>query len=169
MKLKYMLFLLSPTLLLASDSSGETDIVERSINFVIFASIMYYFLADYIKNAYKGRIAGIADKLDSIQVKVKESIAAKEAAQAKIEEAKANALSLVETSKKEAQLLSEKITNDTDIELQNLEKNFKERTEVETRKMARDVVTSVLDNMFDKDSISIDKVELVNIIMKKVA
>lgn len=169
MKLRYMLLLLSPVLLLASGGGGETDIVPRAINFAIFASIMYYLLADHVKNAYKGRIAGIADRLDSIQIKVKESVAAKDAAQAKVEEAKANALSLVETSKKEAQLLSEKVINDTDVELQNLEKSFKEKTDIEKRIMARDVVTSVLDDMFDKDAISIDKEELVKIVMKKVA
>ena len=169
MKLRYMLLLLSPALLLASGGGGETDIIPRAINFAIFASIMYYLLADHVKNAYKGRIAGIADSLDSIQVKVKESIAAKDAAQAKVEEAKANALSLIETSKKEAQLLSEKVLNDTDVELQNLEKSFKEKTDIEKRIMARDVVTGVLDDMFDKDAISIDKEELVKIVMKKVA
>ena len=169
MKLRYMLLLLSPVLLLASGGGGETDIVVRSINFVIFASIMYYLLADLVKDAYKGRIAGIADRLNSIQVKVKESVTAKEAAQAKVEEAKANALVLVETSKKEAQLLSVKVANDTDVELQNLEKGFKEKTQIEKRRMARDVVAKVLDEMFDKDAISIDEEELVKIVMKKVA
>ncbi|HIP54488.1 MAG TPA: F0F1 ATP synthase subunit B [Sulfurimonas autotrophica] len=169
MKLRYMLLLLSPTLLLAGGGGGETDIVPRVINFAIFASIMYYLLADLVKDAYKGRIVGIADRLNSIQVKVKESVAAKEAAQAKVEEAKANALSLVETSKKEAQLLFAKVTNDTDVELQNLEKGFKEKTQIEKRRMARDVVANVLDEMFDKDAISIDKEELVKIVMKKVA
>ncbi|HIP44104.1 MAG TPA: F0F1 ATP synthase subunit B [Sulfurospirillum arcachonense] len=169
MKLRYMLLLLSPALLLASGGGGETDIVVRSINFVIFASIMYYLLADLVKDAYKGRIAGIADRLNSIQVKVKESVTAKEAAQAKVEEAKANALVLVETSKKEAQLLSVKVANDTDVELQNLEKGFKEKTQIEKRRMARDVVAKVLDEMFDKDAISIDEEELVKIVMKKVA
>ena len=169
MKLRYMLLLLSPTLLLAGGGGGETDIVPRVINFAIFASIMYYLLADLVKDAYEGRIVGIADRLNSIQVKVKESVAAKEAAQAKVEEAKVNALSLVETSKKEAQLLSAKVANDTDVELQNLEKVFKEKTQIEKRRMARDVVASVLDEMFDKDAISIDKEELVKIVMKKVA
>ena len=168
MKLRYMLLLLSPTLLLAG-GGGETDIVPRVINFAIFASIMYYLLADLVKDAYEGRIVGIADRLNSIQVKVKESVAAKEAAQAKVEEAKVNALSLVETSKKEAQLLFAKVANDTDVELQNLEKGFKEKTQIEKRRMARDVVASVLDEMFDKDAISIDKEELVKIVMKKVA
>lgn len=170
MKLRYILLLLSPALLFASGGgNGETDIVPRAINFIIFASIMYYLLADHVKNAYKGRIAGIADRLDSIQTKVKESVTAKQNAQAKVEEAKANALSLVETSKKEAQLLSQKVLNDTDTELKNLEKAFKEKTDIERRRMARDVVTDVLDKMFDKDSISIDKEELVKIVMKKVA
>ena len=169
MKFRYILLLLSPALLLASGGSGETDIVPRAINFIIFASIMYYLLADHVKNAYKGRIAGIADRLNSIQVKVKESVSAKEAAQAKVEEAKANALVLVETSKKEAQLLSVKVANDADVELQNLEKGFKEKTQIEKRRMARGVVANVLDEMFDKDSISIDKEELVKIVMKKVA
>ncbi len=169
MKLRYMLLLLTPALLLASGGSGETDIFVRSINFVIFASIMYYLLADHVKDAYKGRIAGIADRLNSIQVKVKESVAAKEAAQAKVEEAKANALSLVETSKKEAQLLSAKVANDTNVELQNLEKGFKEKTQIEKHRMTRNVVVNVLDEMFDNDAISIDKEELVKIVMKKVA
>jgi len=169
MKLRYILLLLSPALLFANSGGGETDIVPRAINFIIFASIIYYLLADHIKNAYKGRISGIADRLDSIQVKVKESVTAKQNAQAKVEEAKANALALIETSKKEAQLLSQKVASDTDIELQNLEKGFKEKTDIERRRMARDVVATVLDEMFDKDSISLDKEELVKIVMKKVA
>ena len=166
MKLRYILFLLSPTLLLAGD---ETDIVPRAINFAIFTSIMYYLLADTIKNAYKGRIAAIADRLDSIQKKVKESIAAKEAAQARVEEAKVSALSLIEASKKEAQLISLKIANDTDAELQNLEKSFKEKIEIEKRQMVRDVIVGTLSEIFDKDAISIDKDELVKIVMKRVA
>jgi F-type H+-transporting ATPase subunit b len=172
MKLRYILILLAPALLLANSGGGEqgsTDIVPRAINFIIFASILYYLLADLIKNAYKGRISGIADRLNSIQVKVKESITAKQNAQAQVEEAKANALVLIETAKKEAQLLSSKVVNDMDAELENLEKGFKEKTVIERRRMTRDVVVGVLDDMFEQDSISIDKEELVQIVMKKVA
>ncbi len=172
MKLRYILILLAPALLLANSGGGEqgsTDIVPRAINFIIFASILYYLLADLIKNAYKGRISGIADRLNSIQVKVKESISAKQNAQAQVEEAKASALVLIETAKKEAQLLSSKVVSDTDAELENLEKGFKEKTIIERRRMTRDVVVGVLDEMFKQDSISIDKEELVQIVMKKVA
>jgi len=170
MKIRYVLLLLTPALLLASGGGeGGTDIIPRAINFIIFAAILYYLLADHAKAAYKGRITGIADRLNSIQVKVKESIAAKEAAQAKVEQAKISAKTLIETSKKEAQLLTEKVAKDAELEISNLEKGFQEKTQIEKRRMARDVVTSVLDEMFENDSVSIDKEELVKIVMKKVA
>ena len=158
-----------PVFVLASGGSGETDILPRAVNFIIFASILYYLLADHAKNFYKGRIAGIADRLDSIQRKVKDSLEAKQNALLKVEEAKSNAKSLIETSKKEAELLVKKVQSDTDLELQNLEKAYLEKIEIERRKMARSVVNSVLDEMFDKDAISLDKEELVKIVMKKVA
>jgi len=171
MKLRYILLLLSPVLLLANggESGESTDIIPRTINFVIFASILYYLLADHVKVAYKGRITGIADRLNSIQVKVKESVDAKEDALAKVEDAKANAKTLIETSKKESQLLVSRVVADTDTELQNLEKAFKDKTYIEKRRMTRNVVSGVLEEMFDKDAISIDKEELVKIVMKKVA
>ena len=170
MKNRYILLLLTPALLLASGGGdGETDIFPRAVNFIIFASILYYLLADHVKAAYKGRIAGLADRLDSIQLKVKKSLSAKEAALSKVETAKANAKSLVETSKKEAQLLVERVKSDSALELRNLEKSFQEKTEIERRRMTREVVISVLDEMFEEDSVSLDKEELVKIVMKKVA
>lgn len=167
--MKYILLLLSPALLFAAGGFEGTDIVPRAINFVIFASILYYLLADLIKGMYKGRIAEIADRLNSIQVKVKESIDAKQAAKEKVEESKASAKTLIETSKKEGQLLAQKVLLDTDSELLNLEKSLKDKIYIETRRMRRDVVASVLDELFEKESISIDDKELVEIVMKKVA
>lgn len=170
MKLRYLLLMITPALLFAGGGAvGDTDIIPRAINFIIFASILYYLLAEPAKNFYNDRKSGIADRLSSIQDKLKESNGAKEAAQRKVDEAKANAKSLIETSKKEAQLLAEKVAKETEFELQNLDKAFSEKTEIERRKMARDVVNSVLDQMFDGEAIALDKEELVNIVMKKVA
>ncbi len=173
MKLGYIWVLLLPVMLFAGSEGrvdiADTDIIERTLNFIIFASILYYLLAKFVKNAYKNRISGIADRLDSIQVKVRESVEAKQSAQTKVEEAKVSAKSLVETSKKEAQLLSQKIASDATTDIQNLEKSFNDKSSVERRRVTRDVVTTVLDKMFDKDSISVDKDELVKIVMKRVA
>jgi len=170
MKIKYILFLLTPALLLAGGGgNGETDIFPRAVNFILFASILYYVVAEPAKAFFKGRIAGIADSLESIQVKVKESASAKEDAQAKVEKAKLEAKTLIETAKKEAILISEKVIKDTNAELKNLEKSFNEKTDVERRKMTREVVNNVLDEMFENDALSLDKNELIQIVMEKVA
>ncbi|MDD3342858.1 MAG: F0F1 ATP synthase subunit B [Sulfurospirillaceae bacterium] len=171
MKLKYVLLMFTPVLLLASEAGGHgaTDIIPRTINFLIFAAILYYLIAEPAKQFYLGRKSNIATKLDSIQVKLRESSNKKESAQQKVEEAKASARVLIETAKKEAILLSEKIAADVSVEIDNLEKAFNDKVSIEKRKMTRSVVSEILDDMFKEGSISLDQNEIVKIVNKKVA
>lgn len=171
MKMNYFLLLLTPLALFASggESGGTTDIIPRTINFLIFAAIMYYYVADSAKQWYIGRKSEIATKLDSIQVKLKESNAKKELAIAKVEEAKANVRVLIETAKKEAVLLSEKVAQEADAEMESLEKAFEDRVSIERRRMQRTIVCEILDEMFKEGSISLDNDEIVKIVNKKVA
>lgn len=171
MKLKYFLFLAAPMVLWANggESSGETDIIPRTINFLIFASILYYYVAASAKAWYLGRKNDIATKLDSIQVKLKESHSKKEQAVQKVEEAKINAKALIETAKKEASLLSEKVSQEADLEIENLEKAFHDRQLIERRQIEREVVTEVLADLFKDGSISLDNEEIVKIVTQKVA
>jgi len=171
MKINYILLLLAPVVLLANggESDGPSDILPRTINFLIFAAIMYYYVADAAKQWYCGRKNDIATKLDSIQVKLKESNSKKEIALQKVEEAKANARALVETAKKEAVLLSEKVAQEADVEIENLAKTFEDRVSIERRKMQRTIVSEILDEMFKEGSISLDNDDLVKVINKKVA
>ena len=171
MKLKYILLLIAPMALIASGGEGHggTDIFPRTLNFLIFAAILYYYVADSAKQWYLGRKNDIAAKLDSIQVKLKESNSKKETALQKVEEAKANAKVLVETAKKEAVLLADKVANDVNTEIENLEKAFEDRVNIERRQMQRAVVSEVLEGMFKEGSISLDNDEIVKIINKKVA
>ena len=171
MKLKYILLLIAPMVLMASGGEGHggTDIFPRTLNFLIFAAILYYYVADSAKQWYLGRKNDIAAKLDSIQVKLKESNSKKETALQKVEEAKANAKVLVETAKKEAVLLADKVANDVNTEIENLEKAFEDRVNIERRQMQRAVVSEVLEGMFKEGSISLDNDEIVKIINKKVA
>jgi F-type H+-transporting ATPase subunit b len=171
MKMNYFLLLLAPIALLANsgESGGSTDILPRTINFLIFAAIMYYYVADAAKQWYVGRKTEIATKLDSIQVKLKESNSKKEIALQKVEEAKANARVLVETAKKEAVLLADKVALEAEAEIEGLEKVFEDRVTIERRKMQRVIVSEVLDEMFKEGSIALDNDEIVKIVNKKVA
>lgn len=160
-----ILLLLFPFVLMADDGY---DIVPRTINFIIFAAILYYLIANPVKNAYKGRIESIAARLDNIEQKLKESKAKKDDAIKRVEEAKANADSLVETARKEAFLISERIKEETMQEIVNLEKSFQDQKEFEKRRMVKSVVGEILNEIFASDSVKMDQSELINIMLKRV-
>ncbi len=159
--------MLLPVAIFASD--GGTDIVPRTINFLIFAAILYRYIAEPIKNFFKGRSENVVKTLKSIQDKVEESKKAKEAAQKELENSKILAKTIVEDAKKEAELIVLKMKEDMKSELKLLEKYHEERKEIEKRKMVKAVVAQTVESLFSKDIQTFDNKELVNIVMKKVA
>ena len=148
---------------------GETDIVQRTVNFLIFAGILYYLLAEPMKNFFGGRSKGIADELEKVQEKLRDSKAAKEAAEQKIEEAKKFAADLMATAKKENKILNEKIMQQCESDLENITKQNAALMDLEQRKMVREVVDAVMDDVLAEESAGFDKETMAQIIMKKVA
>ncbi len=174
MKFKYLLALamLLPLYAVASEHAtgeGGTDIVPRTVNFLIFAAILYYLIADKIKAFFADRTTGIAKQLTEIQEKLNSVKEEKEQAQKEAEEAKVKAKELVEVAKKEAVMLAEKIESDAKSEIEHLKRALQERMEIEEKKMTKEVVAEVIDEMFAKGKIALSNEEFVNIIKKKVA
>lgn len=168
MKLFFRLvLLLSPLALFAGE--GSTDIIPRTINFLIFAAILYRYVAGPLKNFFKGRREEIVDTLKSIQDKVEESKKAKAEALKKLEDSKLLAKSIVEDAKNEAELITQKIKNELENELELLDKYHEERCEIERRKMVKTVVAGTVNSLFAENLQTFDNSELVNIVMKKVA
>ncbi|MEA3372578.1 MAG: F0F1 ATP synthase subunit B [Campylobacterota bacterium] len=151
------------------ESGGGTDIVERTINFLIFAGIIYYLLADPIKNFFVGRSQGIAGELEKVQERLRESKRAKEAAELEIEEAKKFAEELKETSKKENKILNDRILEQCEAELENIQKQSAALMDLDQRQMVRDVVNDIMEDVFEQESAAFDKEAMAQIIMKKVA
>jgi F-type H+-transporting ATPase subunit b len=186
MKIKTALLLLTP---LVAFASGETQVVEhtaqavehiageekgtdifwRTINFLIFFSLLYYLLADKVKTFFKEREKGIADKLSAVQDKLKEAKLEKEQAQEKLKNSEVSAADLIESAKKEAALMVTKIEESAVQDKAQLEKSYHDRVEIETKKMKKDVVDEVLEEMFSADSANISNEDLLNIIKNKVA
>ncbi len=170
MMLRYLICLCVPFALFANSGEGtDYDIVERTINFLIFFSILYYLLASKIKDAYNARIGSIADKLESVQVLLKKTAQKREDAKKKVQNARDDVQALKESSKKELQILIEKLQSDVKSDLENLEKSHQERIDLEKRRMKREVIAEVLEQMFDNDTLKLKNRELVDIILKKVA
>ena len=161
------------TLALASDHAAatevETDIVQRTVNFLIFAGIVYYLIAEPIKAFFTGRTKTIASELEKVQDRLKESKAAKEAANAKIDEAKTLAEEIMGSCKKENVIINEKMATQLDFDLNNLEKQQDDIMGLEKRQMVRSLVEEVLSDALTQDASVLDKDTFADIILKKVA
>lgn len=151
-----------------ASAEGSTDIVQRTVNFLIFAGILVYILAEPLKSYFGGRSAGIAEELEKVQERLRESKRLKESAEQKVEEAERFASELSESSKKENKILSDKILAQCETDMETLEKQNNALMELEKRKMVREVVSEVMSDVMG-GSIALDKDAMTDILKKKVA
>ncbi|MCI5968770.1 F0F1 ATP synthase subunit B [Helicobacter sp.] len=152
-----------------SASVNNYDIIERTINFVIFFGLVYYFAADAIKNSFKTRRDEIANSLARIQEKLQDSKKAKEMAQMQLEEAKKTARDIVETAHRESVIIAQKVEEATKIELENLVRQYNDHIAFEQRKAEKLVVNDILSEFLNQDSVAISKDVLVKSLLKKAA
>ena len=170
--MKRMLLLglaLVPVALFANEGAVETDIVQRTVNFIIFAGILWYILADKIKAFFAERSLSIQAELDKVQDTLKASKEKVKDAQKKLEEAKKIAAEIIEGAKADIDSVKEKVATAVDSDIANLNKNLDEMMKVETSKAKKEVVNEVLEELLSSENIKLTQNELVNIVLKKVA
>ena len=157
--------------LFGSDAAaeGSTDIVQRTVNFLVFAGILYYLLADPIKNYFGGRSAGIASDLEKVQERLRESKRLKETAELKIEDATRFVNELVEITRKECKILSDKVMAQCDQDLEIMQKQTNALMDFEKRQMVRSVVNEVMVDVMSASDASMGNEAMTDILKKKVA
>jgi len=148
---------------------GETDIVPRTINFLIFAGLLWYLLAGVIKNFFAGRTAGIAEEFEKIQSKLKEAKNAKEEARKKVDEAKQIAEEIKETAEKETSMMVAKLKEQEVREAEQLKKLLDENIQVARNQMVREVVRETMGEILGGKEIVSENKELISTLLKKVA
>ena len=166
-----VLILAMSTIALASEvvKDGSTDIVQRTVNFLLFAGLVWYLIAEPVKSYFQARSQGIADELEKVQDKLNESVELKESAVAKVAEAEKFAKELMEVTESEVKILNEKIMNQCDADIEVLIKQNQTLMEFEQRKMVKNVVEDILNDVLVQSSKSFDKKAMANVILKKVA
>jgi len=147
-------------------SLSDTDFIPRVINFVIFVGILWYLLADKVKTFYSDRSKGIADSFAEVEAKLKESKQQREALKEEVKLANKKAEEIVNTAKKEADLLKNRVLETAKAEIEMLNKQFNEQKAYEETKMKKEVVELYLNNLV-KD-IHLSSEEVANIVTKKV-
>ena len=163
------LLAMSTIALASSAEGGSTDIIQRTVNFLLFAGLVWYLVAEPMKAYFNARSQSIADELKKVQDKLNETIALKKEALAKISDAEKYADALAISSKKENRVINDNIMVQCEVELENLARQNISVTEFEHRKMVRTVVENVLNEVLSQSSDSFDKKAMADVILKKVA
>jgi F-type H+-transporting ATPase subunit b len=147
----------------------QTDIIQRTVNFLLFAGLIWYLIAEPAKNFFASRSKAILDELQKVQDKLNESISLKKEALSKISEAERFADELAKSSKKENKMINDNIMLQCESELELLGKQSIVHMEFEQRKMVRSVVEEILSKVLSQSADSFDKEAMANVILKKVA
>ncbi|MDQ7045324.1 MAG: F0F1 ATP synthase subunit B [Sulfurimonas sp.] len=163
------LLTMSTFALASSAEHADTDIIQRTVNFLLFAGLVWYLVAEPMKDYFNARSVGISDELKKVQDKLSETISLKKEALAKISDAEKFAEDLAVSAKKENKLVNDNIMLQCDTELEALVKQNTSLVEFEQRKMVRTVVEDVLSEVLSKSSDGFDKEAMANVILKKVA
>ena len=148
---------------------GGTDIVQRTVNFLLFAGLIWYLIAEPAKNYFVSRSQGIADELQKVQIKLNESIDFRKDALTKISEAEKFAEELAIASKKENKILNDNIMVQCESDLEIIAKQNTSLMEFEQRRMVQNVVEDILNEVLSQSDDGFDKEAMANVILKKVA
>ncbi|MEA2049665.1 MAG: F0F1 ATP synthase subunit B [Campylobacterota bacterium] len=170
-KILFALSVIVPFTLFGSDAHAnvETDILERTVNFLIFISILYYLLADKLKAFFGDRTKSIQSELDAVQETLKASELKISEAKLEVENAKKIAKELIASANADVESIKNKIEVAVEQEIAFLSKSFEEKSDLELRKVKKEVVESILNQLLSNDSIALSQDEVANIILKKVA
>jgi F-type H+-transporting ATPase subunit b len=152
-----------------AQTGRETDFWPRVVNFSIFVSLLVYLVAKPIKEFFNGRSQSISSQLSEIEEKLQAAKNEKKEAQNRLKESEKKAEQIIVDAKKEAEFLSKQIAEANKSELDNLEKQYKERVIFEERKSAREAIDEILSENITNSDINLDDAKVVDIISKKVA
>jgi F-type H+-transporting ATPase subunit b len=153
----------------AAGEESELDILWRTINFVIFAGLVYWLFAGFIKKFFGDRTRSIVTAFEKAQDKTKEARSNRENAAALLEEAKANADSIVKFAKDEAFAIADRSAAKTEDEIKILHKLKDENKIVAENKMIRAVVAATMGEILSADDILSDQDAIVENLRKRVA
>ena len=179
-KILLLSLFIAPAILLASSGESgtstyflqtgrENDFWQRVFNFSIFVSVLYYLLANPIKNFFKNRSADIAAQLNEIEDKLQAAKDEKKEAQVRLDESSKKAEQIMFDVKKEAALLADKIAKANANDLTMMEKSLTKKINAQERKSVRAAINEVLSDNITNEDIMIDESKVVDIISKKVA
>ncbi|MCQ2745967.1 F0F1 ATP synthase subunit B [Helicobacter pylori] len=165
MVLGFLIFL-SPLCATGLDIS-QTDIIERSLNFLLFTGILWYFLAKKLRSFLRSKSLEISKRLEEIQAQLKASKENKKKLLKELEQAKEKAELIISDANKEAYTITQKYELQTKMDVENLIKNSKALMDLEVKKIKRELVESVFKDLRESKKVSFSSQDCVNILKQR--
>ncbi|GAA8771547.1 F0F1 ATP synthase subunit B [Helicobacter pylori] len=165
MVLGFLIFL-SPLCATGLDIS-QTDIIERSLNFLLFVGILWYFLAKKLRSFLRSKSLEISKRLEEIQAQLKVSKENKKKLLKELEQAKEKAELIISDANKEAYTITQKYELQTKMDVENLIKNSKALMDLEVKKIKRELVESVFKDLRESKKVSFNVRDCVNILKQR--
>lgn len=125
-------------------SLAHSDFVERSINFLIFVLIFWYFGAGKIKEIFTSRTKSISESFQRVQEEEQKIKREKEKAKFELEEAKQKAQEIIALAKRESYMIAQKFEDRLDREIKSINLAFEQKIAQEEKTMVEEEVYSVL-------------------------
>jgi len=167
--------LLLPSLVLASGAGHHevtmtnSDFFYRILNFSVFVGILYYLIANPIKDYFTGRTEGIANQLEEIEEKLQASKNERLEAEENLLKAETKAKEMVADAANEAKILSANISEKNALALEVLEKQAKDRDALAAKKATQATISTLLNDGFENADINVDEAKVVSLVSGKVA
>lgn len=165
----FLILVSVPSFLFASASIGESDFIKRSINFVIFIAILWYFAFDTVKGIFVRRKESISTRLKDAQDNLHKAKQEKELMQKRLDESKVKAKEIVSAARQEAYLLEQKYNDLIKKDTEALKYVLESNVEFERRKAIQDSVNDILDTLLSSNDVHLNQEEYVNILTKRIS
>ncbi len=146
---------------------SQTDIIERSLNFLLFVGILWYFLAKRLHSFLHAKSLEISKRLEEIQAQLKVSKENKKKLLKELEQAKEKAELIVSDANKEAYTITQKYELQTKTDVENLIKNSKALMDLEVKKIKRELVEGVFKDLRESKKVSFSSQDCVNILKQR--
>ena len=157
------------------DSAKLTELLWRTVNFVVFAGILIKLVAKPAKNFFAQRSQDVAENLDDLEAKRAAAEAAVKAAEARLAEVAQERAAIIKQYLAEGELEKAKILDKANAVAERLKEMALVSIEQETKKAAQSLKEEVVDqatqlatDLIKKKATSADQQGLVEEYLKKV-
>ncbi|CAA6801435.1 MAG: Unknown protein [uncultured Campylobacterales bacterium] len=154
--------------ILAYDKVSDTDIVARTINFTIFATIMYKLISGPLKSFLKDRQDAIANEFTDYEDRYTLLKRQFQKAKDKHSNLSLKSKEIVELAKQEAKEIEESSLLNLKTSMKNLEVDNQNYLINRKKSLKKEIINEIVEDVFKSDKLDLKVPDFVSIIEKKV-